>query len=74
MAIARALAGKPSIILADEPTGALDTNVGKEIMNLFIRLNEEEGITVIIITHDPKIAQQCKRSVRMKDGVLVDDK
>jgi len=73
VAIARALAGEPSIILADEPTGALDTQVGKDIMQLFIDLNSEQGITVIIITHDPKIAQQCKRSVRMQDGVIVDD-
>lgn len=73
VAIARALAGKPSIILADEPTGALDTRVGKDIMRIFADLNAEEGITVIIITHDPKIAGQCKRSVRMQDGVIIDD-
>ncbi|MCD4717864.1 MAG: ABC transporter ATP-binding protein [Desulfobacterales bacterium] len=73
VAIARALAGKPSIILADEPTGALDTQVGKDIMKLFVDLNEEAGITVIIITHDPKIAKQCNRSVRMQDGVIIDD-
>lgn len=73
VAIARALAGKPSIILADEPTGALDTQVGKDIMKLFVDLNAEEDITVIIITHDPKIAKQCKRSVRMQDGVIIDD-
>lgn len=73
VAIARALAGKPSIILADEPTGALDTQVGKDIMQLFVDLNSEEGITVIIITHDPKIAKQCTRSVRMQDGVIIDD-
>jgi len=73
VAIARALAGNPSIILADEPTGALDTQVGKDIMQLFVDLNAKEGITVIIITHDPKIALQCKRSVNMKDGTLVED-
>jgi putative ABC transport system ATP-binding protein len=73
VAIARALGGKPSIILADEPTGALDTQVGKEIMKLFVDLNAEEGITIIIITHDPKIAKQCKRSVRMQDGVIIDE-
>ncbi|MBW1798044.1 MAG: ABC transporter ATP-binding protein [Deltaproteobacteria bacterium] len=73
VAIARALVGKPSIILADEPTGALDSQVGKDIMQLFADLNSEEGITVIIITHDPKIAQQCRRSVRMQDGVIIDD-
>jgi len=68
VAIARALAARPAIILADEPTGALDTGVGQDIMDLFIRLNHEEGITIIIITHDPDIAGQCKRCVRMKDG------
>jgi len=70
VAIARAFVGKPSIILADEPTGALDTRVGQEIMNLFLRLNEEEGVTIVIITHDPGIARQCKRAVRMHDGLL----
>jgi len=72
VAIARALVGKPAIILADEPTGALDTRVGQEIMNLFKRLNQEEGITVVIITHDLNIAKQCERFVIMKDGVLLD--
>jgi len=70
VAIARALAGTPSIILADEPTGALDTKVGQDIMSLFSQLNEEEGITIVIITHDPNIAGQCKRCVEMKDGLL----
>ena len=71
VAIARALVGRPSLILADEPTGALDTQVGGEIMELFRTLNEEEGITVVIITHDPGIARQCKRVAVMKDGVIV---
>ena len=70
VAIARAMAGQPAIILADEPTGALDTRVGQEIMDLFRRLNEEEDITVVIITHDPHIAKQCKRFVAMRDGIL----
>ncbi|MBI5100604.1 MAG: ABC transporter ATP-binding protein [Nitrospirae bacterium] len=72
VAIARAIAGRPSLILADEPTGALDTKVGQEIMDLFRRLNEEEGITVVIITHDPGIAKQCKRFVYMKDGTIIE--
>jgi len=72
VAIARALVGNPSLILADEPTGALDTNVGGEIMELFKTLNAEEGITVVIITHDPGIARQCKRVAVMKDGVIVE--
>lgn len=71
IAIARALVGKPALILADEPTGALDTQVGQEIMDLFRALNEEEGITIVIITHDPKIAAQCKRVARMHDGVII---
>lgn len=70
IAIARALAGSPSLILADEPTGALDTRTGQEIMNLFKRLNEEEGITIVVITHDPKIAAQCRRKVELRDGII----
>lgn len=70
VAIARALAGKPSLILADEPTGALDTHVGQEIMDLFQQLNGDEDITIVLITHDPNIAKQCKRFVRMKDGLI----
>lgn len=72
VAIARALIGKPKIILADEPTGAVDTHVGQEIMNLFKRLNREDGITIVIVTHDPNIAKQCKRFVTIKDGVILD--
>lgn len=70
VAIARALCGGPSLILADEPTGALDTATGKDIMDLFLSLNKEEGITVVIITHDPGLAKRCKRSIRMRDGRL----
>ena len=71
VAIARALVGSPSLILADEPTGALDTHVGGEIMDLFKALNAEEGITVVIITHDPGIARQCRRVAVMRDGVIM---
>jgi len=70
VAIARALVGKPRLILADEPTGALDPRVGNEIMQLFLDLNQREGITIVIITHDPSIAEQCKRTVIMQDGKL----
>jgi putative ABC transport system ATP-binding protein len=70
VAIARALCGKPSLILADEPTGALDTSTSREIMNLFLSLNKEEGITVVVITHDPGLAKQCGRSFLMQDGVV----
>ena len=72
VAIARTLAATPSLILADEPTGALDSKVGQDIMDLFLALNRDEGITVIIITHDPKIAAQCRRQVRMRDGVILE--
>ena len=71
VAIARALVGKPRVILADEPTGALDTKTGQDIMNLFFQLNELDKNTIIIITHDPKIAQQCQRTIRMQDGLII---
>lgn len=70
VAIARALCGQPSLILADEPTGALDVSTSREIMNLFLSLNEDEGMTVVLITHDPSLATQCGRSVIMQDGVV----
>jgi putative ABC transport system ATP-binding protein len=73
VAIARALVGAPSLVLADEPTGALDTRVGGEIMDLFLSLNERDGITVIIITHDPDVAAACRRQVTIADGRLVQD-
>lgn len=70
VAIARALSGDPAIILADEPTGALDTRVGQDIMNLFLELNATKKITMVIITHDPRIAAQCQRKVSMRDGLI----
>lgn len=70
VAIARALVAHPALILADEPTGALDSQTGQEIMSLFKRLNEEEGITIVVITHDPKIAAQCRRKLEIRDGVI----
>jgi putative ABC transport system ATP-binding protein len=73
VAVARALVGEPDLILADEPTGALDSQVGQEIMDMFLRLHREQGTTVIIITHDPGIAAQCARRLRMRDGLLVED-
>lgn len=72
VAIARALSGAPAIILADEPTGALDTRVGQDIMDLFLELNSQKGITMVIITHDLKIAAQCGRKVSMRDGMVRD--
>lgn len=71
VAIARAIVNEPSMILADEPTGALDSKTGEEIMELFKKLNREEGRTVIIVTHDPKIAEQCDRIIEISDGEIV---
>lgn len=73
MAIARALVNRPRIILADEPTGNLDTATSREIMALFTRLNKEEGITVIIVTHEADIADYADRLVRFVDGRIVHD-
>lgn len=73
VAIARALIGEPAVILADEPTGALDSRVGQEIMAMFLSLHREQGTTVILITHDAGIAAQCERCLRMRDGLLVND-
>ena len=70
-AIARALIGNPTFLLADEPTGALDQAVGKIIMEMFIELNQVEKATIIIITHDPDVAVQCGRTLHIRDGVIV---
>jgi len=72
VAIARALVTKPVIILADEPTGNLDSKTGEEILNLFIKLNKE-GQTIVIVTHDFNVAQLCKRKFFMKDGHIADN-
>ena len=73
VAIARALVNDPSIILADEPTGNLDSKSGAEIVGLFKRLNAEHGITVVFVTHDPMIASQTRRVIRIHDGKIVGD-
>jgi putative ABC transport system ATP-binding protein len=70
VAIARAIVNRPAMIMADEPTGNLDSKVGKEIMNLLLNLNRDSGTTLIIVTHDPVIAEQTQRVIRLRDGLL----
>ena len=71
IAIARALANDPEIILADEPTGNLDSKAGKEILNLLIRLNREKGKTLVIVSHDKYVASKAKRILFLKDGKII---
>ncbi|GAA5528988.1 ABC transporter ATP-binding protein [Herpetosiphon gulosus] len=73
VAIARALAGSPSVILADEPTGALDSKTSIEIMELLRRLNREQGITVVLVTHEHDVAAYAARVLTMRDGQLIGD-
>lgn len=73
VSIARAIVGHPHFLIADEPTGALDTETSQEIMNLFKRLNRDEGTTIIMVTHDPHVAAQCERVVKIIDGRVVSD-
>jgi putative ABC transport system ATP-binding protein len=73
VAIARALINRPRLILADEPTGNLDTHTSQEIMQLFTRLNQQEGITIVLVTHESDIAAYTRRLVRFRDGRVVHD-
>ena len=73
VAIARAMVSKPKVLLADEPTGALDSNTSSEVMSLIQEINNF-GKTILVVTHEEDIAKMCKRIVRLKDGVIVEDK
>ena len=72
VAIARALVNQPNILLADEPTGNLDSRTSEEILQMFHQLNSVEGITIILVTHDQEVAQVAQRTIRIKDGLLED--
>ncbi len=73
VSIARALITNPSIILADEPTGNLDTRTGREIMDLFAELNQKDGITVVMITHEREIGEYAQRTINVRDGLIGDE-
>jgi putative ABC transport system ATP-binding protein len=73
VAIARALANKPRLLLADEPTGALDTRTGEEVLALLHELHDETGLSVLIVTHDSEVAETADRVIRMRDGKVVSD-
>jgi putative ABC transport system ATP-binding protein len=73
VAVARALVNRPSLILADEPTGNLDSKTSAEIMELFQHLNDKEGITVVLVTHETDIADYAKRQIHFRDGLVTSD-
>ena len=72
VAIARAMANDPAIILADEPTGALDSSTGRLVMDLFHKLHREQGKTIVLITHNQELAEETQRIVTIRDGQVVD--
>lgn len=74
VSIARAIVANPDFLIADEPTGALDTKTSQEIMDLFKQLNQTQHTTIIMVTHDPRVAEQCERVVKIIDGRIVDDR
>ena len=74
VAIARALANEPSVLLADEPTGNLDTVTGQEILKLFARMHRERNLTILLVTHSPEIAEEAQRLIRLRDGKIIEDR
>ena len=74
VAIARAVSGQPRLLLADEPTGALDTRTGGEVMELLLELHQSRSLTLIIVTHDPEVAEYCDRQIFLRDGKIIRDR
>ena len=74
VAVARAMGNDPSIILADEPTGALDSSTGRMVMDLFHRLHQEKGKTIVLITHSPELAEETERIITLKDGAVISER
>lgn len=72
VAIARAIVNRPRLLLADEPTGALDSQMSQDIMDIFAQLNQQ-GMTLVMVTHDPEVAQRCQRTITSRDGRVLED-